>query len=132
MKAIVYHKYGSPDVLEVEEIQNPTPRDDEVLVKVHASSVNAWDWDLLKGTLQGRLGGLLKPRNKILGADIAGTVEALGRNVKQFKPGDEVFGDISGFRARDWGGFAEHVCARENVLALKPASMTFEEAAAAP
>ena len=132
MKAIVYHKYGSPDVLEVEEIQKPTPRDDEVLVKVHASSVNAWNWDLLKGTLQGRLGGLLKPRNKILGADIAGTVEALGRNVKQFKPGDEVFGDISGFRARDWGGFAEYVCARENVLASKPASMTFEEAAAAP
>lgn len=132
MKAIVYHKYGSPDVLELKEVEKPTPRDNEVLVKVHAASVNSWDWDLLTGTFQGRLGAFRKPKYKILGADIAGKVEAVGSNVKQFQPGDEVFGDISGFRARDWGGFAEYVCASENILALKPASMTFEEAAAVP
>ena len=132
MKAIVYHKYGPPDVLELEEVEKPTPKDNEVLVKVHAASVNSWDWDLLIGTLQGRLGAFRKPKYKILGADIAGKVEAVGSNVMQFQVGDEVFGDISGFRAGDWGGFAEFVCARENVLALKPASMTFEEAAAIP
>ena len=130
MKAIVYHKYGSPDVLELEEVQKPTPREDEVLIKVHATSVNSWGWDRLRGTFQGRLGAFRKPKNMILGADIAGRVEAVGGNVKQFQPGDELFGDISGFRARDWGGFAEYVCARENLLVLKPASMTFEEVAA--
>ena len=86
MKAIVYHRYGSPDVLKLEEVQKPTPRDDEVLIKVHAASVNSWDWDLLRGTpFLARLmgGGLLKPRHKILGTDIAGRVEALGSNVKQ-------------------------------------------------
>ena len=132
MKAIVYHKYGSPDVLKLEEIQKPTPKDNEVLVKVHAASVNSWDWDLLRGKpfivrLVG--GGLLKPKKKILGCDVAGRVEAVGLNVKQFQPGDEVFGDISGC---SWGGFAEYVCARENALAMKPASMTFEQAASIP
>ncbi len=93
MKAIVYHKYGSPDVLNLEEVQKPTPGDDEVLIKVHAASVNSWDWDLLRGTpFFVRLWGLLEPRYKILGADIAGRVEVVGRNVKQFQPGDEVFG----------------------------------------
>ncbi len=130
MKAIVYQKYGSPDVLKLEEVQKPIPKDDEVLIKVHAASVNSWDWDLLRGTpFLNRLGGLLKPKYKILGADIAGRIEAVGRNVKQFQPGDEVFGDIS---RCGWGGFAEHVCAHEDALALKPASMTFEEAAAVP
>jgi len=109
MKAIVYHKYGTPDLLELKEVEIPTPRDKEVLVKVHAASVNSWDWDLLTGTFQGRLGAFRKPKFKILGADIAGKVEALGSNVKRFQPGDEVFGDISGFRTRDWGGFAEYV-----------------------
>ncbi len=132
MKAIVYTKYGPPDVLELKEVEKPTPEDNEVLVKVHAASVNSWDWDRLRGTFQGRLGAFRKPKNKILGADIAGRVEAVGSNANQFQPGDEVFGDISGFRARDWGGFAEYVCAREDLLALKPASMTFEEAAAVP
>jgi len=132
MKAIVYHKYGTPDLLELKEVEIPTPRDKEVLIKVDAVSVNSWDWDLLTGTFQGRLGAFRKPKFKILGADIAGKVEAVGSNVKQFQVGDEVFGDISGFRAGDWGGFAEFVCARENVLTLKPASMTFEEAAAIP
>ena len=132
MKAIVYHKYGSPDVLNLEEVQKPTPSDDEVLVKVHEASVNSSDWELLRGTPFANrvLSGLLKPtRIKILGADIAGRVEAVGRNVKLFQPVDEVFGDISGCA---WGGFAEYVCARENALTLKPASMTFDEAAAVP
>ncbi len=132
MKAIVYEKYGPPDVLQLKEVAKPTPKDNEVLIKVHAASVNSWDWDRLRGTFQGRLGAFRKPKNKILGTDIAGRVEAVGSNSKQFQPGDEVFGDISGFRARDWGGFAEYVCARENLLALKPASMKFEEVAAVP
>ena len=132
MKAIVYTKYGSPDILHLKEVAKPTPKDNEVLVKVHAASVNSWDWDLLRGTpfivrLAG--GGLLKPRNKIPGADVAGRVEAVGRNVEQFQPGDEVFGDLC---QCGWGGFAEYACARENALALKSASMTFEEAAAVP
>jgi NADPH:quinone reductase-like Zn-dependent oxidoreductase len=130
MKAIVYEKYGPPDVLQLKEVKKPTPKDDEVLVKVRAASVNSWDWDLLRGTpFLNRIPGLLKPQFKILGADIAGRVEAVGRDVKQLQPGDEVFGDIS---RCGWGGFAEYVCAREDVLALKPAGMTFEEAAAVP
>jgi len=131
MKAIVYHKYGSPDVLRLKDIQKPTPSDDEVLIKVHAASVNPLDWHFLRGTpLLARVGrGLLKPKNTILGAEIAGRVEAVGRNVKQFQPGDEVFG---GTFESGLGGFAEYVCAPENVLALKPASITFEEAATVP
>jgi NADPH:quinone reductase-like Zn-dependent oxidoreductase len=131
MKAIVFTKYGSPDFLELKEVEKPTPKDNEVLVKVHAASINSWDWELLRGTpFANRLiFGLLKPKIKILGADMAGRVEAVDKNVKQFQPDDEVFGDISGC---GWGGFAEHVCARENALALKPTSVTFEEAAAVP
>ena len=132
MKAIVYTKYGPPDVLQLKEVEKPTPRDDEVLVKVHAVSVNDWDWGLLQGTpFINRLeNGLRKPKKyKILGSDIAGRACAVGRNVKQFQPGDEVFGDLC---QCGWGGFAEYVCARENALALKSASMTFEEAAAIP
>jgi len=98
MKAIVCTKYGSPDVLQLKEVEKPTPKDNEVLVKVHAASVNDWDWGLLRGTpfVNRLMFGLLKPRTGILGCDIAGRVEAVGRNVKQFQPGDEVFGDISG------------------------------------
>jgi len=131
MKAIVCTKYGPPDVLQLKEVEKPSPKDDEVLIKVHAASANAADWHLLRGDpfLVRLDSGLLKPKNKILGADIAGRVEAVGRNVKQFKPGDEVFGDIS---ACGLGGFAEYVCARENALVLKPPSMTFEQAAAVP
>jgi NADPH:quinone reductase-like Zn-dependent oxidoreductase len=132
MKAIVYQKYGSPDVLELKEVEKPTPRDNEVLIKVHAASVNDWDWGLLQGVpFINRLeNGLLKPKkHKILGSDIAGQVEAVGRNVKQIKPGDEVFGDLC---QCGWGGFAEYVCAPENALGLKPPSMTFNEAAAIP
>ncbi len=131
MKAIVYQRYGPPDVLEFKEVAKPIPKDNEVLVKVHAASVNDWDWGLLRGTpfLNRLIFGLLKPKIKILGCDIAGRVEAVGNDVKQFQPGDEVFGDLSGC---GFGGFAEYVCARENVLALKSAGMTFEEAAAVP
>jgi NADPH:quinone reductase-like Zn-dependent oxidoreductase len=134
MKAIVYTKYGSPDVLDLEEIEKPTPKDGEVLVKVHAASANARDWRLLRADpflvrLMG--GGLLKPKHNTLGSDIAGRVEAVGGNVKQFQPGDEVFGDLSG-GGFGGGGFAEYVCARENALVSKPADMTFEEAAAVP
>ena len=130
MKAIVYAKYGTPDVLEVQEVVKPVPKDDEVLIKVHAVSINDWDWALLQGTpfINRLLNGLLKPKKQILGSDIAGRVEAVGKNAKKFQPGDKVFGDLSG----TWGGFAEYVCARENALALKPAAMTFEEAAAIP
>ncbi|MDQ4001128.1 MAG: NAD(P)-dependent alcohol dehydrogenase [Actinomycetota bacterium] len=129
MKAIVYTEYGPPDVLQLKEVERPTPKDNEVLIKVHAVSVNASDWECLRGKpLYARFMGPLKPKNKILGSDIAGRVEAVGTNVKQFQLGAEVFGDILGFM----GGFAEYVCARESALALKPASMTFEEVAAIP
>jgi NADPH:quinone reductase-like Zn-dependent oxidoreductase len=131
MKAIVYTKYGSPDNLELKDVEKPTPKDDEVLIKVHAASVNSGDLHLLRADpfLTRLYSGLLKPKFNILGADIAGQVEAVGKTVKQFKPGDEVFGDIS---ACSWGGFAEYVCARENALVLKPANISFEEAAAVP
>lgn len=129
MKAIVYEQYGTPDVLELREVERPKPEDDEVLIKVRATSLNASDWELLRGTpLYVRFWGLLKPKNKILGSDIAGRIEAVGSNVTQFRPGDEVFGDILG----SWGGFAEYVCAREDQLLHKPARMTFEEVAALP
>jgi NADPH:quinone reductase-like Zn-dependent oxidoreductase len=130
MKAIVYTEYGPPEVLQLKEVEKPTPKDNEVLIRVHAASVNDWDWGLLQGTpfVNRLLFGLLKPKKKILGSDIAGRIEAVGKNVGQFQPGDDVFGDLSG----DWGGFAEYVCARENALALKPVSMTFNEAAAIP
>ena len=132
MRAIVYHKYGSPDVLQLKEVEKPTPKDDEVLIKVYAASVNAADWHLLTADIflvriMGQ--GLLTPKNTILGSDIAGRVEAVGRNVKQFQPGDEVFGDLS---ACGRGGFAEYVCASENALVVKPTSLSFEEAAAVP
>jgi len=131
MKAIVYHKYGSPDVLELEEVQKPTPKDDEVLVKVHAASANPADWHLLRATpfFARLMVGLLKPKYKILGSDIAGRVEAVGSNVKQFQPGDEVFGDKF---ACGWGGFAEYVRVAEDRLVLKPANISFEEAASVP
>ncbi len=132
MKAIVYTQYGSPDVLQLKEVAKPTPKDNEVLVKVHAASVNAADLHLLRGKpfLMRFMGfGLLKPKHTILGAAMAGRVEAVGRNVKQLQPGDEVFGDVSGC---GWGAFAEYLCAREDALALKPANVTFEQAAAVP
>jgi NADPH:quinone reductase-like Zn-dependent oxidoreductase len=131
MKAIVFTQYGQPDVLEFKDVEKPTPKDNEVLVKVHAASVNDWDWGLLRGTpFANRLFfGLLKPKIKIPGGDIAGQVESVGNNIKKFKPSDEVYGDLSG---SGFGAFAEYVCAREDDLVMKPASMTFDEAAAVP
>jgi NADPH:quinone reductase-like Zn-dependent oxidoreductase len=131
MKAIVYDKYGPPDVLELKEIEKPIPEDNQVLVKVHASSVNYGNLVLLKGEpfLARLFFGPIKPKYSIPGGDIAGLVEAVGRNVKQFQPGDEVFGDLSGC---GWGGFAEYVSVPENVLAPKPSHLSFEEAAAVP
>jgi NADPH:quinone reductase-like Zn-dependent oxidoreductase len=129
MKAIVYHQYGSPDVLKLEEVEKPTSKDNEVLIKIHAASVNLSDWEGLRGKpLYARMGGLLTPGNKILGSDIAGTVEAVGKNARRFKPGDEVFGLMLNYG----GGFAEYACKSEKALALKPAGMTFEQAAAIP
>jgi NADPH:quinone reductase-like Zn-dependent oxidoreductase len=133
MKAMVYTKYGAPDVLKLVEVQKPTPGDDEVLVKIHAASVNARDWHLLTADvfpirLMGG-GGFLKPKNPILGADMAGRVEAVGRNVKQFRPGDEVFGYLSRYGGRT---FAEYACAGENEITQKPANCSFEQAAAVP
>ena len=131
MKAIVYTEYGSPDVLRLKDVEKPVPADAEVLVKVHAVSVNAADLHLLRADpfLIRLSSGFLKPKHTILGSDIAGRVEAVGSNVTQFKPGDEVFGDIS---ACGWGGFAEYVCVRENALVLKPTNLSFEQAAAVP
>jgi NADPH:quinone reductase-like Zn-dependent oxidoreductase len=129
MKAIVYTEYGPPDVLALREAEKPTPKDNEALIRVHAASLNASDWEFLTGKpLYTRAWGLLKPKHKILGSDIAGRVESVGENVKKFQSGDEVFGDI----LESWGGFAEYVCSPEDELMLKPASMTFEQAAAIP
>lgn len=129
MKAVVYSEYGSPDVLRLEEVEKPSHTDDEILVRVHAASVNRSDWEGLVGSpLYARIGGLRKPGRPILGSDIAGRVEAVGRNNTQFQVGDEVFGELADYR----GGFAEYVCTRGTFLALKPAGMSFEEAAAIP
>lgn len=128
MKAIRFNKYGSPDVLELTEVEKPVPKEDQVLVKVIAASANPLDWHRMRGKpFLVRLGeGFLKPKNQKLGADIAGRVEAVGKNVAEFKPGDEVFGSIGS------GGFAEHVCAHEKYFVLKPGNLSFEAAAAAP
>ncbi len=133
MKAIVYRNYGSPDVLKLEEVQEPIPRHDEVLVKVHAASINSYDWDFLTGRFLARPMGVLRPRHRILGTDIAGRVEAVGTSVEKLQPGDEVFGELSWrFISLGFGGFAEYACARETSMMLKPAGMTFEQAAAIP
>lgn len=132
MKAIIYTEYGSPDVLQLKEVAKPVPADNEVLVKIHAASVNAADWRLMRAEpFLARLHtGLFKPtRLQILGADIAGRVEAVGKDVTQFKAGDDVYGDVF---ASDLGGFAEYKCARESELVLKPTNLTFEAAAAVP
>lgn len=129
VKAIVRHQYGSPDVLKLEEVDIPTPSDEEVLIKIHAVSINGSDREGLVGKpLYARIGGLRKPGYPILGSDIAGRVESVGKNITQFLPGDEVFGEVPGYH----GGFAEYVCATEKTLAKKPAELTFEQAAAIP
>jgi NADPH:quinone reductase-like Zn-dependent oxidoreductase len=133
MKAIVCTKYGSPDVLQLQEVEKPTPKDDEVLIRIYAASINSRDWRMMRASpffIRLATGGFLQPKNKILGADVAGQVEAVGRCVKQYKPGDEVFGYMPSATGR--GTFAEYVCANESAITLKPANLTFEQAAAVP
>lgn len=132
MKAIVFHKYGLPGNLVLEEVDKPVLGDDEVLVKVFASCINSWDWELLQGVpfVNRLMAGILKPTKiKILGCDIAGRVERVGKKAQRFRQGDEVFGDLS---RCGWGGFAEYVSVPESALDLKPACLTFEEAASVP
>src|SRR5258708_664345 len=126
MKAMVYTQYGPPDVLQLTEVAKPVPKDDEVLIKIHAASVNPVDLYLMRGKpmFVRLIGGLFKPKRTVPGTDIAGRVEAVGKNVNQFYPDDEVFG------AKGGGGFAEYGCALADKLALKPANVSFEEAAA--
>jgi len=133
MNAIVCTKYGSPDVLQLQEVAKPAPKDDEVLIRIHAASINSRDWRFMRANpffIRLVPGGFLQPKNKILGADVAGRVETVGSNVKQFKPGDEVFGYLPSATGR--GTFAEYVCANEKAITLKPANLTFEQAAAVP
>ena len=129
MKAIVFTRYGSPGWLELMDVPRPEPRADELLVRVHASSINSWDWEYLNGTpfINSLMFGLFKPKRgkQRLGADIAGTVEAVGRDVTRFQPGNEVFGDLWD----KWGGFAEFACTDEIAVERKPGNLTFEEAA---
>jgi len=141
MKAAVYSRYGSPDVLQIKDVETPVPRDNEVLIKVRAASVNPLDGGLIKGMpyLIRLLFGRRKPNDTRLGVDVAGQVEAAGRNVSQFKPADEVFGvcisDPQASAVKVWipqGAFAEYVCAPESTLVLKPDNVTFEQAASVP
>jgi NADPH:quinone reductase-like Zn-dependent oxidoreductase len=129
MKAVVYTDYGPPDVLQIRDIKKPVPTDDQVLIKVHAAAVNPYDWHFIRGTpyiMRMMIGGLRKPKDPRVGVDYAGTIEAVGKNVTQFKPGDEVFGNRN-------GAFAEYVCARaDRTIALKPANMSFEQTAGVP
>jgi NADPH:quinone reductase-like Zn-dependent oxidoreductase len=135
MKAVIYTQYGSPNVLQLQEVEKPTPGDDEVLVKVHAVAVNAADWQMMmimrRKPVLARfiIGGFRKPKNPIPGSDLAGRVEAVGKNVTQFQPGDEVFGG-RGPLAR--GALAEYVCVRERALQRKPANVSFAAAATLP
>jgi NADPH:quinone reductase-like Zn-dependent oxidoreductase len=130
MKAAMYYRYGSPDVLQIKEVEKPVPKANEVLVKVAAASINSWDWDMIRGKPYIiRIWGLTKPKFKIPGADFAGVIEAIGKSVTKFKPGDEVLGDLC---ASGWGAYAEYVCAPENTLSIKPSSISFQDAAAFP
>ena len=130
MKALIRDRYGTPDVLEVrDDVERPVPRVGEVLVQVHAASLNDWDWGLLQGPSIPFSRAAPKP---ILGSDVAGCVVDLGTGSERFRVGDEVYGDLSAFGSRGWGGFAEYVCARESALVPKPPRMTFEQAAALP
>ena len=129
MKAVVYSEYGSPDVLQLKEVAKPIPRDSEVMVKTRAVSINGSDWEALVGRpLYVRIGGLRRPGQAILGSDVAGMVESVGSSVKEFRPGDEVFGDTPTYA----GGFAEYVCLPESRLVRKPAGLTFEQVSAIP
>ena len=131
MKAIVLTKYGTPDDLGLKELAKPVPEKHEVLIRVHASAVNDWDWGLLRGKplFMRAFGGLLRPKISIMGCDVTGRIEAVGDNVTDLKAGDDVYGDLS---ESGFGGFAEYVCAQEESVALKPGNLTYEQAAAIP
>jgi len=130
MKALIRDRYGGPETLEIRDIERPAPKEGEVLVRVHAASINDWDWQMLRPTLPF---GSKTPRIRILGSDVAGRVAAAGGGVQRFTAGDEVYGDLSRFGSSGgWGGFAEYVCAPEGALQRKPPRMTFEQAAALP
>lgn len=129
MKALVYDRYGSPEVLRIADAPKPEPGPGEILVRMRAASLNLWDWDALTGTALGRLDGPFRPKRRILGADIAGIVEARGEGATRFLPGDEVFGDIS---SSHWGGLAEYAVAPEQLLAEKSGRISFVQAAAIP
>lgn len=132
MNAIVYSEYGLPENLHWKDVNKPTPKSSEVLIKIHAASINSWDWDLLRGkpfVVRAMYGAFRKPKFQILGADIAGVVSAVGKDVKKLKTGDAVFGDLC---ADGWSGFAEFVCVPENVLTKKPKYLSFEQAASIP
>jgi len=132
MRTIEFTRYGSPDYLRFKEVEVPTPGDHEVLVRIHATSINSWDWELLHATPFANrvMFGLFRPKKlKTLGFDVAGRVEAVGSEVKFFRVGDEVYGDLS---ACGWGGFAEYVSAPESALSIKPKNLSFEQAAAVP
>ena len=129
MKAVVYTRYGPPDVLRLADVETPAPRDDEVLVRVRAVSLNASDWEMLRGKpLYSRMSGPFRPRHQVLGSDVAGQVEAVGRRATRFRPGEDVFADV----LSHMGGFAEYVCVPERALAPMPSGMTYQEAAALP
>ncbi len=133
MKAMICPKYGSPDVLQLREVVKPVPQEDEVLIQIHAASLNSRDLRMLRADpffIRLMPGGLWRPKNKIPGADVAGRVEAVGCSVRQFKPGDEVFGFLPSATGR--GTFAEYVCAREDLITEKPANLTMDQAAAVP
>jgi NADPH:quinone reductase-like Zn-dependent oxidoreductase len=133
MKAIICTKYGSPDVLQLQDVAKPAPKDDEVLIRIYAASINSRDWRMMRAKpffIRLMPGGFLQPKNKILGADVAGQVEAVGSNARQFNPGDEIFGFLPSATGR--GTFAEYVCANESSITLKPVNLTFEQAAAVP
>jgi NADPH:quinone reductase-like Zn-dependent oxidoreductase len=136
MKAIVQDRYGSPDVLELEEVEMPVAKDDEVLVRVRAASVHPDVWHVMSGrpyALRLMGAGLLRPKNRIPGTDLAGLVESVGKNVTELEPGDEVFGEsLSGYQWTNGGTFAEYVSVKQERLALKPDNITFEQAAAVP
>lgn len=129
MKALIRDRYGLPDVLEVRDIERPVPRPGEVLLRVHAASINDWDWGLLQGPTLPFMRTAPKP---ILGSDVAGLVVDLGSGAQRFHVGDAVYGDLSRMGTRGWGGFAEYVCAPERALVRKPERMTFVQAAALP
>ncbi len=131
MKAVVLTKYGSPDLLEIQEVAKPVPGEHEVLVKIHATAVNDYDWSMVRGKpfLYRLMFGLTKPNKPIPGMELSGVIEGVGKNVTSFKVGDAVYGDISDF---GFGSFAEFICIHEEALVSKPTKMTFEEAASIP